>query len=252
VGTKHVKGDSRAREAIDSGAGGANDGVEPGQEQPSPQTTAEVSGARRAVAALHEPQLAKALRKVDALRKRNFMLRAERAFLLESLAKANSLACHDALTGLPNRNLLQDHFNQAVARAERQHKHVILLFLDLDGFKRVNDQIGHLGGDRLLQQVAQRLTSCIRGSDTACRFGGDEFVVLLTDIDLGPPLAAATDKIINQLAMPYIVDNMTISMRPSLGMATYPDDGTDYEELLRFADFGMYRSKTAALRRGER
>ncbi len=235
---------------MDAGTDRGNDGVTPGQQQLSTHPIAEVNGSRR-VTALHEPRLAKALRQVDALRKRNFVLRLEKTVLLESLAEANRLACHDGLTGLPNRHLLQDHFNQAVARAERQNTHVILLFLDLDGFKGVNDQVGHLGGDRLLQQVAQRLTACIRGSDTACRFGGDEFVVLLTDIALGQPVAAATDKIITQLAMPYVIDGTTISMRPSLGMATYPDDGKNYEELLRFADFSMYRSKTTAPKRGE-
>ncbi len=235
---------------MDAGAVRGNDGVTPGQEQLSARPIAEQAGARQ-VTALQEPRLAKALRQVDALRKRNFVLRAEKAFLLESLAKANRLACHDGLTGLPNRQLLQDHCNQAIARAERQHNHVILVFLDLDGFKGVNDQIGHLGGDRLLQQVAQRLTSCIRGSDTACRFGGDEFVVLLTDIGLGHPVAAATDKIISQLEMPYIIDGTTIRMRPSVGIATYPDDGEDYEALLRFADFSMYRSKSGASRRAE-
>ncbi|HEX5766075.1 MAG TPA: GGDEF domain-containing protein, partial [Woeseiaceae bacterium] len=117
------------------------------------------------------------------------------------------------------------------------------------GFKRVNDEIGHLGGDRLLQQVGERLTSCIRGSDTACRFGGDEFVVLLADIGLGRrPRTKAKDKIISQLTMPYVIDGTTVRIGASIGMATYPTDGKNYDELMRFADFTMYRNKVAPSR----
>ena len=201
--------------------------------------------------AAHEQQLANALRQIKALKKLNLALRVEKALLGDALAKANRLAWHDELTGLPNRHLLQDHFNQAVARAARQHNHLVLLFLDLDGFKRINDAIGHLEGDRLLQQVAERLTSCIRSSDTACRFGGDEFVVLLTDIGLEYPAAAATNKIIRQLTKPYIIDGTTIRMEASIGIATYPVDGHSYHELLRFADFTMYRNKVPAPQCGE-
>jgi diguanylate cyclase len=196
--------------------------------------------------ARREQRLAAASRQIAALKDLNRALRAEKTLLVDALAKATRLACHDELTGLPNRHLLQDHFNQAVARAARQHSHVVLLFVDLNGFKLVNDEIGHLGGDLLLQQVAGRLVSCIRASDTACRFGGDEFVVLLADIGLGRPRTTAKDKIIKQLTMPYVVDGTTVRIGASIGMATYPADGKNYDELMRFADFTMYRNKVAA------
>lgn len=246
-----INGNSPLRKAMDAGATHwGNDGITSGDQQRPDHTIVEVAGGRQAPAP-QEQQLAAASRKIDQLRKLNRALRIEKALLRDALAKANRWACHDELTGLPNRHLLRDHFNHAVARAARQHNHVVLLFVDLNGFKRINDAIGHLGGDRLLQQVAERLKACIRSSDTACRFGGDEFVVLLTDIGLEYPEAAATDKIIRQLAAPYLIDGTTIRMRASIGVATYPVDGKNYYELLRFADFTMYRNKAVAPRRGE-
>jgi diguanylate cyclase (GGDEF)-like protein len=251
VSTKTLNGNLHAAMAEDAGANHwRSNSVTSRSEQQSEQTFAEVAGSRPAPAS-GQQQLATAIRQIDALVKLNLVLREETALLVDALARASRFAYHDELTGLPNRRLLQDHFNQAVARAVRQHNHVVLLFLDLNRFKRINDAIGHLGGDRLLQQVAGRLTSCIRSSDTACRFGGDEFVVLLTDIGLRHQAAAATNKIIAQLAIPYVIDGTPIRMRASIGMATYPVDGKDYDELLRFADFTMYRNKVAAPQHGK-
>lgn len=190
-----------------------------------------------------QQQPATATEQIDALLTLNRELKKEVALLKEALAKANRFAFHDELTGLPNRRLLQDHFDQAVTRAVRQQSHVVLLLLDLNQFKGINDAHGHVAADRLLQQVAKRLMACIRSSDTACRFGGDEFVVLLTDIESREQAVAATSKIIAQLAVPYSIDCKPIRMTAAIGMAVYPIDGKRYDDLLQAADFTMYSNK---------
>ena len=181
----------------------------------------------------------------DALLRQNRALRQEMATLSEALTRASRFAYHDELTGLPNRRLLRDHFDQALARATRQHRQLVLLFLDLNGFKAINDAVGHLAADRLLQQLGGRLTSCIRRSDTACRFGGDEFVVLLTDIEHRKQAIAVVNKVIVELAAPYQIDGTPVSMTASLGVATFPADGQNYHELLQAADVTMYRDKVS-------
>lgn len=188
-------------------------------------------------------QLGAALRQIDKLLKLNKLLKEEKDLLANSLTSARQFAFHDELTDLPNRRLLQDHFDLAVAQATRQHKQVVLLFLDLDGFKDVNDANGHAIADRLLQQVGMRLKACIRGSDTACRYGGDEFVVLLPDVESRDQAIAASEKIRAQLAMPYFIDGAPLRMTASIGIATYPVDGKSFDELIQAADFAMYRNK---------
>lgn len=195
--------------------------------------------------ALREQQLAAAQRQINALLLETAALKHELAQHAESLAKANRFAFHDELTGLPNRRLLKDHFDQAVAHAIRQHDQVLLLFLDLDKFKGINDRFGHLTADRLLKQVALRLTSCIRSSDTACRYGGDEFVLLLPDISGRQQAIAARNKVAAQLAVPYVIDHVPIYLTASIGTSIYPVDGHEYDELLRVADSNMYRRKSA-------
>ena len=116
-------------------------------------------------------------------------------------------------------------FHQAAARAERQLSQVALLFLDLDGFKNINDALGHAAGDKLLKQVASRLTECIRTSDTACRYGGDEFAVLLPELEHHDSAMAVAGKICTHLARPYLVDGTAIQMTTSIGIAVYPVDG---------------------------
>jgi len=190
-----------------------------------------------------EQRLSAARRQIDDLLKLNTLLKTECALLAESLAKAHRFAYHDPLTGLPNRRLLADHFDQAKAQAIRKHNHVALLFLDLDGFKAINDTIGHTAADRLLQQVASRLSSCVRSSDTACRYGGDELVVLLPDIDRPEQAVAACEKIRRELSLPYVIDGTPVQAAASLGMATFPTDGTDCFDLIRSADRAMYREK---------
>ena len=190
-----------------------------------------------------EQRLSAALRRIDSLLKLNTLLKAECHLLAESLAKAHRFAYHDPLTGLPNRRLLADHFDQAAAQATRKDNYVVLLFIDLDGFKDINDAIGHTAADRLLQQVAARLSSCVRSSDTVCRYGGDELVVLLPDIDRREQVLAVVKKIRRQLARPYDIDGTPIRATASMGMATFPTDGADCLELTRSADRAMYRDK---------
>jgi diguanylate cyclase (GGDEF)-like protein len=190
-----------------------------------------------------EQKLAAALLRIDALQRRDALLKQQVARLAKAIRKTRRFAYHDELTGLPNRYLMVDRFNQAVARAARQDKHVALLFLDLDGFKSINDTLGHPAGDGLLQRVATRLAACIRTSDTACRYGGDEFVVLLPDLDGRESAVAAAKKVRTHLELPYVVDGTAIKITMSVGMAVYPVDGSRCSDLLRVSDRAMYVNK---------
>ena len=152
------------------------------------------------------------------------------------------LAYYDPLTRLPNRTLLQDRVEQALAVAEREGKQVALFFIDLDHFKKINDSLGHFAGDQLLIQVAQRLLDCIRRMDTVARLGGDEFVVLLSEVTL-EGAADVARKVIAAIARPYAVEGHELSVTPSLGISLFPQDGRDFEALLKHADTAMYRAK---------
>jgi len=175
------------------------------------------------------------------------------AQLEHEAVQARHLAYHDALTGLPNRTLLLDRLEQAMMQARRQHKAVGLLLLDLDRFKSVNDRFGHQAGDLLLQQVATRLLGCIRGCDTACRYGGDEFVVMLPEIDGAADAEAVEEKLRTRLSAPYQLGEQLIEMRTSIGAAVFDADGVTCDALIGAADAAMYRAKarsvTAVLRR---
>lgn len=188
-------------------------------------------------------RLAAALQQVATLQRRDALLRQEITLLTRLVARVRRFAHHDELTGLPNRSLLLDRFDQAVARGARQHKQVALLFLDLDGFKRINDVLGHAAGDDLLRQVAARLQACIRASDTACRYGGDEFVILLPELEGNDSAASVCEKIRAHLTQPYLVHGNTIRITSSLGMAVYPADGKHCRDLLHASDLAMYRYK---------
>ncbi|HEX9875419.1 MAG TPA: GGDEF domain-containing protein [Gammaproteobacteria bacterium] len=200
--------------------------------------------------AASEQQLGAALRQLEELRRREALLKRNVAQLEQEVMKAHRFAYHDELTGLPNRRLLLDHFVQAVARTKRQHKEMVLLFLDVDGFKRINDVHGHTAGDNLLLQIAARLTNCIRTSDTACRYGGDEFVVLLTDFESHDCEVTAAEKIRANLAIPYAIGHTKTEITMSIGMAVYPTDGNELDDLIRVSDLDMYRSKTRTARPG--
>ncbi|MBL8492281.1 MAG: diguanylate cyclase, partial [Rhodocyclaceae bacterium] len=152
------------------------------------------------------------------------------------------LAYYDVLTGLPNRSLLKDRAELALARAEREGSSVALLFVDLDRFKNVNDSLGHSFGDRLLAAVAERLTAGVRRSDTIARLGGDEFVMLVADAEpLG--IAELAAKLLERLAAPFMVGDHELSVSASVGIALYPQDGHDVENLLKNADTAMYQAK---------
>lgn len=193
--------------------------------------------------AIIQQEFKAARQEINALREQECFLKQQVALLTLAVAKAHQFANCDELTGLPNRKLLADRFNQAAARATRQHQHVALLFFDLDGFKNINDTLGHLVGDRLLRQIAARLTACIRTSDTACRYGGDEFIVLLPETEGREYVVATAQKIRARLAPPYIIDGTSIELTTSIGIAVYPADGDGYDDLIRVSDLAMYRDK---------
>ena len=153
------------------------------------------------------------------------------------------LAQHDSLTDLPNRVVFNDRLQQAISMAHRHREKLAVLFLDLDRFKQINDTLGHNVGDRLLQSVAQRLRGCVRNSDTVSRQGGDEFVILLAQVTNVQDAALCAEKILLVLSAPYRTDQRSLYVTASIGIVTYPDDGSDPETLLRHADFAMYHAK---------
>jgi diguanylate cyclase (GGDEF)-like protein/PAS domain S-box-containing protein len=153
------------------------------------------------------------------------------------------LAQHDSLTDLPNRLLLNDRLTQAMALAHRHRQKLAVLFLDVDRFKHINDSLGHDVGDRLLQSVAQRLLGCVRRSDTVSRQGGDEFVILLSEVTRAQGAAVIAEKILTTLSTPHRIDQHDLHVTVSIGIVTYPDDGTEAETLMRHADFAMYHAK---------
>lgn len=158
-------------------------------------------------------------------------------------------ANYDALTGLPNRTLLRDRLEQSLAAAHREEREIALLFVDLDRFKLVNDSLGHVAGDALLQQVAERMLALLRKSDTLARFGGDEFVVLLPEVVAGSGVVRVAEEIIAELTRPIQLAGRDCFIGASVGIALYPSDGSDADALLRHADMAMYRAKEAGRNR---
>jgi len=153
------------------------------------------------------------------------------------------LAQHDALTDLPNRLLLNDRLTQAISLARRNHSQLAVLFLDLDGFKHINDSLGHSVGDKLLQSVAERLSACVRKSDTVTRQGGDEFVILLSEVTHAADAAIIAEKIIAELKRAHRIGKDRLRISASIGLSTYPTDGEDAETLIKNADTAMYDAK---------
>lgn len=158
-------------------------------------------------------------------------------------AQMSYMAQHDVLTGLPNRALLTDRLAQSIALAQRHSQKVVLAYLDLDNFKHINDSLGHSVGDALLQAVARRLIGSVRQSDTVCRQGGDEFVLVLAEMETAQDAARAAAMLIEATCEPYRVGNHQLQVSASIGLSIYPDDGSDIESLLRHADTAMYHAK---------
>ena len=153
------------------------------------------------------------------------------------------LAYQDALTELPNRALFRDRMKQATAHADRAGTVIALLFLDLDNFKTINDSLGHSAGDALLKQIAARMRLCVRDTDTISRQGGDEFLVMLTDLAGTDPVTPIVEKVMAQLQAPFQIEGTELTTSVSIGIASYPADGEDFDTLLKKADTAMYRAK---------
>jgi len=159
------------------------------------------------------------------------------------ILKMSHLAEHDVLTNLPNRLLLNDRLTQAISIARRHRKKLAVLILDLDLFKNINDSLGHLMGDKLLKSVAERLKDCVRSSDTVSRQGGDEFVILLSDIEHSEDAARRAENIISVLSDHHSIAGHELNVTVSIGISIYPDDGRDAEALIKNADAAMYHAK---------
>jgi len=170
--------------------------------------------------------------------------------VFRDVSKAHAMALqithaaeHDYLTGLPNRLLLSDRIGQAIAFAQRHNKWVAVLFLDMDGFKHINDSLGHAVGDRLLQSIANCLRECVRSSDTVSRQGGDEFVVLISEVDSAQDAGVSAKRILGCLAKAHSIEGNDLHITTSIGVSVYPDDGLDAETLIKNADTAMYQAK---------
>lgn len=193
--------------------------------------------------AVGQESIARVQRNVEELGHDKARLEDENVQLARWGAEASHQATHDVLTGLPNRALLLDRFHHAIAQTDRKQQQLAMLFIDLDHFKRVNDDFGHVVGDKVLKDVATRLQSSIRSADTAGRYGGDEFVIMLPELD--PEISASyfAMKICNRLAGHYAIDGVDLSLRASIGIAIYPDHGRRWEDLVRHVDAEMYRTR---------
>jgi diguanylate cyclase (GGDEF)-like protein len=160
------------------------------------------------------------------------------------LRHMHKIATHDNLTGLPNRHSFYEHLQQILRSAEKDRTRFAVVFIDLDGFKPINDALGHAAGDEVLRSVASRLKQCVRHDDVVARIGGDEFVIILSGIEM-TPLLSVVHKVIDMIAAPYTGTAKTVTLTSSVGVATYPDHGHTVDELVAHADAAMYRSKRA-------
>lgn len=154
-------------------------------------------------------------------------------------------ANYDFLTQLPNRNLFHDRLEQELKLAQRIQKSVVVLFIDLDRFKEVNDTLGHAAGDALLVEAAKRISQCVRESDTVARMSGDEFTVILSQLSDAEYANAVAHNIIQQLSQPFLIHDIPVNISASVGVASYPDAGTDANSILKYADKAMYAAKAA-------
>lgn len=153
------------------------------------------------------------------------------------------IAHHDLLTGLPNRVLLHDRIEHSIDMARRNKNKLAVVFIDLNRFKAVNDRLGHVVGDKLLKQVAMRLSSILRDGDTVCRNGADEFILLMENITDDQDIALLSNKIVQKIKRSFLIDDQEINIGISIGIAIYPDNGTNHVELIKNADTAMYQAK---------
>ncbi|WP_434782137.1 diguanylate cyclase domain-containing protein [Ferrovum myxofaciens] len=167
--------------------------------------------------------------------------------LLTRLKQTNeqitALAHHDSLTGLPNRILFYDRLNQAITRALRDKESIAVLYLDLDGFKHINDTLGHDAGDALLRETAKRIMACVRESDTVARIGGDEFTMILSNARTTNSKDRVAKKIVDAIAHPFMINGKNCTVSASIGISLYPDHGETAEQLVKIADAAMYLAK---------
>ncbi|MGZ3180849.1 MAG: EAL domain-containing protein [Telluria sp.] len=175
----------------------------------------------------------------------NALLQGEIVERRQAEARIHHMAYHDSLTGLPNRSLLADRLDRAMLAVQRSERKLAVMFLDLDRFKTINDSLGHLTGDHLLKEVANRLCRAVRASDTVARLGGDEFVVLVPGIRNAEESVHVAEKIIESLSSPFPLEGRMLHITPSIGICMYPDDGDDVETLMRHADAAMYHAKAS-------
>ena len=176
-------------------------------------------------------------------RRHNEQLEEANEQLEEVNAQLQHVATHDALSGLPNRLLLADRLNQAIASAERHHDRFAVLVVDLDRFKSINDSLGHLAGDAMLKEVGRRLALTLHKADTLARLGGDEFVLIINEISSAQDIEALASKLLVDIARPLKLSELELHTSASIGISVFPDDGADAETLLQHADAAMYHAK---------
>jgi diguanylate cyclase (GGDEF)-like protein len=168
---------------------------------------------------------------------------------LKEIEQLRYMANHDALTGLPTRRLAKEKTEDAIFLAERHSWKVAFIYIDLDDFKAVNDALGHDAGDELLKQVSQRFSKCLRKTDTLARIGGDEFLVLLTEVTTASDVRKVCENLISETSRPFTIDGQTCSIGASIGIALYPEHGSNSSTVLKRADSAMYTAKQAGKNR---
>jgi diguanylate cyclase (GGDEF)-like protein/PAS domain S-box-containing protein len=206
---------------------------------------AERKSAEQALMRVHEELERRVQERTAELAMANARLHAEIQERKLAEKQIRYMANHDALTGLPNRRLMEDRLEQAIETARRQACQAAVLFIDLDRFKPINDRYGHRIGDLLLQAVAQRLRSLLRAVDTVSRIGGDEFILVLPHMQSDSAAAEAAQRVLAALARPYQVEGLELSVAPSIGVSIFPLHGQDAGTLLSCADAAMYHAKKA-------
>ncbi|MCS0608707.1 EAL domain-containing protein [Massilia solisilvae] len=201
--------------------------------------------AAQAVARARDELELRVLERTAELAGANALLQAEIVERRQAEARVHHMAYHDSLTGLPNRSLLSDRLDRAMLSSQRNDRKLAVMFIDLDRFKTINDSLGHLAGDHLLKEVANRLCRAVRASDTVARLGGDEFVVLVPGIEGPRDCTQVAEKIIEVLSAPIPHEGRILHISPSIGICLYPDHGQDVATLMRNADAAMYHAKGA-------